>query len=138
MAESAGKTTKSIMKKCKKAGTDPLLAVLDYRNTPTESMGTSPAQRMFSRRTKTLLPTKKELLKPTIVETTVERKALTKEKQAYYYDKTAKDLPKLSQGTVVRIQPLGNRKLPWKKGIVKRQVCERSYEIVTRDGGPKV
>ena len=36
---------------------------------------------------------------------------------------------------VVRIQPLGKRKLLWKKGIVKRQVGERSYEVVIRDGG---
>ena len=35
---------------------DVYLAFLDYRNTPTEAMHTSPAQRMFARRTRTLLP----------------------------------------------------------------------------------
>ena len=39
------------------AGTDPCLAVLDYRNTLTQGMTTSPAQRLMSRTTKTLFPT---------------------------------------------------------------------------------
>lgn len=39
-----------------KAGKDPHLAILDCGSTPTQEMVTSPAQRLMSRRTKTLLP----------------------------------------------------------------------------------
>ena len=35
----------NIMKKARLAGTDPNLSLLDYRNTPTEGLGDSPAQR---------------------------------------------------------------------------------------------
>ena len=45
-AESGVNTVKRILKKSIRAGTDPYLAVLDYRNTPTQVMTTSPAQRL--------------------------------------------------------------------------------------------
>ena len=41
-------------------------AIVNHRNTPTES-GYSPAQCLMSRRTKTLLPTTSNLLKPEVV-----------------------------------------------------------------------
>ena len=60
-AESGVKTAKRLLRKSIRAGTDPYLAFLDYRNTPTQAMTTSPAQRLMGRRTKTLLPTKASL-----------------------------------------------------------------------------
>lgn len=66
--ESAVKTAKSLLKKTLKDNKDPWLALLDQRNTPTESMGTSSAQRLMSRRTKTLLLTTNNLLYPKIPE----------------------------------------------------------------------
>ena len=62
MAENAVKTAQRIMLKALEAGSDPYLGFLDFRNTPTEGLGTSPAQRLFGRRTKTLLPTAGRLL----------------------------------------------------------------------------
>ena len=61
-AENSVKTAKRIMLKALEAGTDYYLGFLDFRNTPTEGLGTSPAQRLFGRRTKTLLPTAYSLL----------------------------------------------------------------------------
>ena len=52
---------------------DPYLAVLDHRNTPTQGFTTSPAQRMFSRRTKNLLPRTTQLLNPEIIPREVHR-----------------------------------------------------------------
>jgi len=43
---------------------DPYLALLDWRNTPTEGLNSSPVQRLIGRRTRTLLPTSARLLKP--------------------------------------------------------------------------
>ena len=60
MAESAVKTAKKLIKRANKDGTDPWLAILDYRNTPSEGMKSSPAQRLMSHRTRTLLPNKRE------------------------------------------------------------------------------
>lgn len=55
-AESAVKIVKSRIKKAQRDNKDPWLSLLDYRNTPTTGMQTSPAQRLMSRRTKTLVP----------------------------------------------------------------------------------
>ena len=43
------------MKKAKMSGQDPYLSILDHRNTPTQGLNASPAQRLLSRRTRTLL-----------------------------------------------------------------------------------
>ena len=51
------------MLKESEAGIDPYLGFLDFRNTPTEGLGTPPAQRLFGRRTKTMLPTSDRLLR---------------------------------------------------------------------------
>jgi transposase InsO family protein len=50
-AENAVKIAKRIMTKAREAGSDPLLALLEWRNTPSEQLGPSPAQLMFGRRT---------------------------------------------------------------------------------------
>ena len=62
--ENAIKTAKSLLKKSKAARSDIYLALLEWRNTPSEGLQSSPAQRMFGRRTRTLIPTTSELLKP--------------------------------------------------------------------------
>ena len=62
--ENAVKTSKNLMKKSATTNSDFQLALLDWRNTPTEGMKSSPAQRMFRKRTRTLLTTSKELLEP--------------------------------------------------------------------------
>ena len=78
-AENAVKTSKNLMKKAATTYSDFQLALLDWRNTPTEGMKSSPAQRIFGRRTRTLLPTSKELLEPQLVRDVRERKLLRKE-----------------------------------------------------------
>ena len=61
-AENAVKTAKRLMIKATESGSDPLFALLDWRNTPSEQLGASPAQLMFGRRTRTRLTTPKVLL----------------------------------------------------------------------------
>lgn len=48
-AESAVKTAKRLMLKAKLAGQVPYLALLDHRNTPTQGVNTSPAQRLLNK-----------------------------------------------------------------------------------------
>lgn len=55
-AESTVKTAKRLMKKEKVARQDPFLDILGHRNTPTQGLDTSPAQRLLSRKVSTLLP----------------------------------------------------------------------------------
>ena len=133
--ENAVKTAKNLLKKSKESGTEFYLSLLNWRNTPTEGMDTSPAQRMFGRRTRTQLPTAEPLLRPQTPapESTREQILKHKEKQAYYYNHHAKELPPLSKGDVVRIAPNDKHK-KWTKGQVEAQVDVRSYRVRTEDG----
>ena len=60
-AEAAVKVAKNLMKKCQMSKEDPYIALLNLRNTPQEGIDATPAQRLFGRRTRTLLPTKTSL-----------------------------------------------------------------------------
>ena len=126
-AENAIKTAKNLLKKSKEAGTDL------YLNTPSESLGSSPSQRMFGRRTRTLIPTTNELLKPKIVENVRGKLLKRKQLQAKHYNISAKELPPLRKGEIVRVKPT-DRSGRWFKARVEQQVDVRSYEVRTEDG----
>ena len=135
-AESAVKTAKRMLRKAKESGSDPFLALLDVRNTPSQNTGTSPAQKMMSRRTRTLLPTTKELLRPQSIDGQLTRKILKKDqdRQSFYYNRTAKDHPILEEDDVVRLKPFVKGKKQWLKGTVTQRMDERSYEVDTPSG----
>ena len=132
-AENSVKTVKRLLKKAKMSGDDPYLALLEFRNTPTESLGVSPSQCLFSRRTKTTLPTTESLLQPQVQTEVHQKLQQSKDKQAIGYNKNAKDLKELEPGLPVRMQPTNNQ-TGWKKAIVSKMLPNRSYEVVTSSG----
>ncbi|XP_035211503.1 uncharacterized protein K02A2.6-like [Stegodyphus dumicola] len=73
LAERSVQTAKKLLKKAQADHADPYLALLAHRNTPTNEMLGSPAQRLMSRRTRTILPTSEELLKPQLVKNVKEK-----------------------------------------------------------------
>ena len=103
--ENAVNTAKRILKKAKLDHKDPHLALLDWRNTPTEGLDSSPVQRLMGRRTRTLLPTSARLLKPKLPKPAKELLTKKREKQARYYNRGAKQLKELKQGDIVRMKP---------------------------------
>ena len=122
--------------KCKKAGSDTFLALLDHRNTPPASVQISPAQRLFSRRTRSLLPLSAELLKPKTVDDDLThlKLRLRQQQQARYYNRGACDLLPLKEGDLVRIKRWQLGKKEWKPGSVRKRLDERSYEVQTSCG----
>ena len=121
------------MVKARNAGSDPNLSLLDYRNTPAEGVGSSPSQRLFGRRTRTLLPTSSRLLVPETVQGVPYKLKERKAKQTYYYNRGAKELSKLEPGDVVHIKPDRDSKR-WAKATVAKEVDIRSYQVRTEDG----
>ena len=115
-AESAVKTSKKIIIKALESGRDPLLAMLDCRNTPTES-GLRPVQKFFGRRTRTLLPTAASLLTPKGINATEIKtlKRINNAKYAHYYDRYSKDMEALEEGDIVRVKPMSMGGKVWKK-----------------------
>ena len=87
-----------MLKKAYRDKKGPWLAILDWKNTPTEQIGTSPVQRLMSRRTCTRLPTADELLNPTVVNGMTQKIEKKRKKAKFYHDKTVKKLPELVIG----------------------------------------
>ena len=126
-AESAVKICKTILKKAQLAQNDVYLALLDHRNTPTEQTYSSPAQRLFGRRTRTLLPVSPKLLKPEIQTNVMTKLATARAQQASHYNKVSQTLPEIQPGEVVRLKLPGNS--TWSQAICKGEVAPRSYEV---------
>lgn len=137
-AEAAVKTAKSVMLKCAKAGEDPYIGLLNLRNTPHEGVGTSPAQKLLGRRTKTLLPTTHANLANEQISLSKESAKL--EDQKYRTAARAAQRPELKPlvpGDRVYVQPLVqplNKRQEWKPAVVAGRHGPRSYEVIQDNG----
>ena len=131
-AENAVKTVKRLFTKCQEVGQSEYRALLDWRNTPTEGVGTSPAQRFLGRRCKTLLPLTHSQLQPHYP-TAEDAQAIQhrKWKQSQYYNRHGRDLPAISKGETVRMRLPGETK--WTPGICIGRCSPRSYRVRVGD-----
>ena len=131
---SEGSQLKKILRKCRASGSDAFLALLDHCNTPPASVQVSPAQRLFNRRTRSLLPMTANLLVPQPVSdnelcrTNLEQR---KQRQAQYYNRGAVDLDPLRRRDVVRLKLFQLGKREWQKGVVRSRLDARLYEVET-------
>ena len=126
--ENAVKTVKRLFTKCHETRQSEFQALLDWRNTPTEGLGSSPAQRFLGRRCRTLLPMSETLLQPAY-DTSTDEHALKgkRAKQAHYYNCQSRDLPPLHEGEAVRLQLPGQKQ--WSLGICTGSEGPRSYRV---------
>lgn len=131
-AESAVKIAKRLLRKALESGSDYQLALLDYRNTPTQALDTSPAQRLMNRRTKTLLPTSAKLLQPALNENVVTKLEEKQLKQGRYFNQHAKPLAELTEGDTVRVQNQTSKL--WEPGVISEKLPNRSYTVETPVG----
>ena len=92
------------MTKPRGAGTDSYLALLEWRNMPSEQLGLLPEQLLFGRRTRTRLPTADELLDTATTHAASSSLAAAKDKQAMYYNRGAKERQSLTVGQTVRVK----------------------------------
>ena len=112
------------MKKSLLSKSDSYLGLFDHRNTPTAA-GMLPCQRLFGRRTKTLLPHSESLLKTDkSVSDLLKRDRF---KQANYFDQHSKHLSELKSGDLVRMKLPG--KTQWSQAVVTSKIAPRSYKV---------
>ena len=130
--ENAVKTAKRLMTKAVESGNDPFLALLEWRNTPSEQLGQSPAQILMGRRTRTRLPTANALLQTESTNPVQCALATAKDKQARYYNRHAKERKPFEAGQTVRVKVDNTGQ--WKKGRVVNQLPFRSYDVELDDG----
>ncbi|KAL1268898.1 hypothetical protein QQF64_034261 [Cirrhinus molitorella] len=126
-AEKGVHILKQLLRNAADSKSDPYLALLNYRTSPSEC-GLAPAEMLMNRRLCTTLPScskQKEHVKMK------QKLQQLKEKQKFYYDRTAKPLQPLAMDDVVRIRSDEN----WKrKATVMDEVAPRSYTVKTDDG----
>ena len=122
-AEAALKQAKRILKVIY----DPWIAILEQRNTPDELA--SPNEKLNSRRTKTVIPVKSELLESQVIPTSSIIRASVKKKQQNkrYYDKKAKPLHPLVVGDSIRAKIRPPSSPLWAQRSVVRRESDRSY-----------
>ena len=125
--ENAVKSCKSLLMKARADKQDPLLALLEWRNTPTEGMHASPSQLLYGRRTRTRLPVAKTLLEPRVITNVPKMIEMRKQKQKHYYDQHTHELPKLDNGDAIRMHLPGEKE--WSLGQVIGDVGNRSYQV---------
>ncbi len=133
-AEAAVKIVKRLWRKCLASGEDMLLGLLNLRNIPNECLDTSPSQRLFGRRTRSLLPAKNCQLTPR--HHSSDSDALKKHNnrlQKCNYD-TGRELMPLTKGNTVRIEPSTPSNRKWQEATVARRLSGRAYEVETEDG----
>jgi len=90
---------------------------------------------MLNRQTKTLLPTSEKLLQPKLNHSVPQERSMIKDRQIKYYNAKAKDLPPLTAGQAVMIEPERKGQL-WRKATVIGQsdIKPRSYNVETKTG----
>uniref|UniRef100_A0A1X7V5L8 Integrase catalytic domain-containing protein n=2 Tax=Amphimedon queenslandica TaxID=400682 RepID=A0A1X7V5L8_AMPQE len=132
-AERAVQTIKSLLQRSILEKCDFHLALLEFRNTPSNDILGSPSQRLMGRRTRTLLPTAENLLLFKIIPPSQVQSELKKHQktQSYYYNKQAKPLSSLQKGDKIMFQN-GRTWLP--ATIAKATEYFRSYIIITPEG----
>ena len=96
-------------------------------------MDSSPALRLFSRRTRTSLPMASLLRQPKVIPEVHRNSQQRQNKQALSFNRGAKPLQSLKDGDVVRVRPLPGHSR-WFKAQVSSQEAPRSYQVHTEDG----
>ena len=131
-AEAYVKICKRILTKAKKAGTDPMLGILEYRATPL-NIGYSPAQLLMGRQLRSIIPTSKAKLMPQMIDPKIVRAKLlsNKQREKTYYDVKSKPLCPLQVGDSARIQ---HKDKTWKPATIVDRHNYRSYTVRTPEG----
>jgi len=127
------KCAKRLLIKARESGEDPFLALLEWRNTPSEQLGPSPAQLLFGRRTRTRLPTANKLLDTPTAHGASDALAIAKERQAHYYNQNARERTPLSVGQTVRVK-YNDKESDWRKAEIADVLPFRSYNLRFADG----
>lgn len=129
--ERAVQTVKNIMKKTSFDKTDLDLALLEYLSTPISVDVPSPSELLYSRRLRSILPCKTDLLMPSVPKRNIHARLRARQAlQKYYYDRSAKNSSSLVPGQKVKLRFFNS----WVPGTVKDIVGPRSYLVTMLNG----
>ena len=129
------------MRKSRKARTDPYLALLEYRNLPSQGLSTSLVRRLMSKRTRAQLRIVPQLLRPVVQPKIYQTLLAKKERQVLGDNRGAKDQGALRRGDTVRLVPPGNsRSKAWEvfwNSIGPSRCYRRGSQISSKSPSPE-
>ncbi len=129
-AERCVQTVKCLLKKAEESGSDPYVALLQYRTTALSGLAYSPSQLLFGRLLRTKLPASSTTLQPDRQSHKLELDA-RQQRQKDVYDRHSHALPELQPGDVVRVRHHGE----WQPATVSsKHSAPRSYIAETASG----
>ena len=134
-AENAIKIVKGLLKKADKHKEDPYLALIAHHSTPSSSDNKSPYEKLFGHAMRTTLPDLRNMRKSkNIPASNLPAKFQPKysDKQRYYYNSSAKELPDIPVGSTVRIRK--DNSWPTKAKVIAKAQSPRSYFVKTEEG----
>ena len=136
MAERSVQTIKKLLTKADKKNEDPYLAILAHRSCPDPSGDPSPAEKLMARKLRTRLPVVRPQQRQ---HSRIELRSMKKkQKQAFYHNQHAKELPTLENGSTVRIYQhySSSTKANWstKANVIRNHHTPHSYIVKTEEG----
>ncbi|XP_062716953.1 uncharacterized protein LOC134292154 [Aedes albopictus] len=132
-AEAAVKIAKRLLKKAEETGTDFWYALLHWRNIPNK-IGSSPVARLFSRATRSGVPTAGVNLMPKVVEQVPAAIENNRRNAKFNYDRKTRNLPELQTGSPVYVQLNPETSKQWTPGTITNRLSERSYMVDVAGG----
>lgn len=131
-AEATVKIAKKLLLKSTEGNEDFWLNLLCLRNTPNK-LNSSPVQRLYSRRTRGVLPVVPSLLKPQVVKDVSEDIEKRRKDIKQTFDKRAKKAVTLEIGQPVSVQVQPSVSKSWTPGIIEDVLSDRSYLVNVND-----
>lgn len=134
--EKSVQTIKKIMQKAVDDNLDVYKALLEFRNTPSESSNLSPVEIMLNRQTRSVLPVANSKLNNAYQGKARQALIQSKYKQAFYYNRTARQRQQFSTGDNVRIKDRPTDK-HWRRGVITNCLPHRSYQVQLSDNSSR-
>ena len=127
-AEAAVKCVKNMLKRTQGKQEDQYIALLELRNTPRQDVNSSPAELVFGRKTRSVIPM---LMQPS---TNLNSKKRTRRQMSVKrcYDRHARSLPVVEVGDIIYFQ--SPPKEQWEMGKVIRKLGSRTFIIQNPQG----
>ena len=121
-------SAKRILRKSQRYGEDPYITLLNLPNAPTEDLNSSPAQRLFGRRTKSMLPTAEAQLRPGYIGPSREA-SLKLDQRALTSPSRRRNLNRLHVCDTARTQPIQTSEREWGQARMERAITMRAFEV---------
>ena len=108
------------------------MILLEWNNTTTENENYIPSEKLFGRKSRTLLPILNKMLDPRHETEEEQRKIkIKKEKQKHYYDRNIHEYETILTDDIIEMKTPGSRH--WTQGTYIEEISPRKFKVEVDD-----